>query len=522
VNEKEKYGSFVLLLIIISTIIRSLLAATLELGNDEVYYVLYARYPDWSHFDHPLMVGLVIQLFSLDLLFESEFIIRLSSIVFGAINIWLIYQIGKTIKNEKVGLIAAILYVSSVYATVIAGIFILPDTPQSLFWLLSILLMIRVLPLEPGDARVKRWMLLLGISLGLGIISKYTTVFLWFGMGLYFILFRRDWLRSPYVYVAALLSLIIASPILIWNYQNDWISFVFHGSRVNSIGFNIDFHYFFRELFGQILYNNPINFLLIVLSLFAFFNGKLYLKNAYLQIIILTSLPLIATFLIISLTRATLPHWTAPSYTTLILIAAVWLDQIKSQMIRKTFLISSSSLLLLTLLLGFLQINFGIISFNDDKHYNKLGSNDISLDMIGFEQTGSAFAKIYANDVRNGVMDKHSIMVGDNWFPLANYDFYVASPLGMNSFGIGGLDHIHKYAWINKINGGFKKGMDAYYISDSRYYREPGEQITSCFESVEIADTIQIYRNNKIVKRAFVYRLKNMIEVPVDLLTEAP
>ena len=88
---KNKYGSYVILLIIISTIIRGFLAATLELGNDEVYYVLYARFPDWSHFDHPLMVGLVIQLFSLDLLFESEFFIRLSSIIFGAFNIWVIY-----------------------------------------------------------------------------------------------------------------------------------------------------------------------------------------------------------------------------------------------------------------------------------------------------------------------------------------------------------------------------------------------------------------------------------------------
>ncbi len=92
----------------------------------------------------------------------------------------------------------------------------------------------------------------------------------------------------------------------------------------------------------------------------------------------------------------------------------------------------------------------------------------------------------------------------------------------MKTYGIGDLDHLHKYAWINRINEGFEIGMDAYYIADSRYYRPPGEKIISSFEKVEIADTIQIYRNDKIVKRAFVYRLKNMVKVPANSLKESP
>jgi uncharacterized membrane protein len=70
------------------------------------------------------MVGFVIQLFSLNLLLESELFIRLSSVLFGAINIWIMYQIGRIVKNDRVGFYAAVLYVASIYATVIAGIFI--------------------------------------------------------------------------------------------------------------------------------------------------------------------------------------------------------------------------------------------------------------------------------------------------------------------------------------------------------------------------------------------------------------
>ena len=73
-------------LLAISAIVRAVLAAWLEFGNDEVYYWTYALYPDWSHFDHPPMVGWVIQLFSLNLLLDSEFFIRLASVVFMTAN----------------------------------------------------------------------------------------------------------------------------------------------------------------------------------------------------------------------------------------------------------------------------------------------------------------------------------------------------------------------------------------------------------------------------------------------------
>jgi len=53
-----------LYLILFSSLIRAFIAQFIGLGNDEVYYFTYALFPDWSHFDHPPMVGWVIQFFS--------------------------------------------------------------------------------------------------------------------------------------------------------------------------------------------------------------------------------------------------------------------------------------------------------------------------------------------------------------------------------------------------------------------------------------------------------------------------
>lgn len=517
-QDQNKYPVFLIILVIVSTLVRAFLAATLDLGNDEVYYVLYAKYPDWSHFDHPPMVGLFIQLFSLNLFFNSEFAIRLSSLVFGAMNIWIIYMIGKQIKNPRTGFYSALLYVASIYASVISGVFILPDTPQSLFWLLSLWIMIRALPMDSGNTQANRLILLLGVTLGLGMLSKYTTVYLWLGAGLFFLFYRRDWLKKPSVYLSILISVLIASPILFWNYQNDWISFLFHENRVNSLGFEINTTYFFTELAGEIAYNNPVNFFLIVFALIAFVRNTYFMKQASLRILILSSVPLIATFLLIALNRNTLPHWNALAYTSLLLVAAAWLDQLKNTRLAKSLIAISLTLVTLILVVGILQVRYGLIPFTNSSVYEKIGENDPSLDLYGFHEVGEAFGKIVDRDRESHLMSAHSVLVGSKWFPLANYDFYAASPLKMKVFGVGKLEDLHKYAWINKQNGGLKKGTDAFYLTDSRYYQPPSAEIAACFEYIVPADTIQIGRGGRIAKRVFVFRLKNLLTLPDDPL----
>ncbi len=512
------YRKYLWVLIGVSVLIRGILAAVLELGNDEVYYRLYALYPDWSHFDHPLMVGLVMQIFSFNLFFDSEFFLRLSSLIFGAINLWIVFDIGKLIRNERTGFYATLLYTASIYAFVITGIFILPDTSQSLFWLLALRQMLRTLHFCPHQSKSGIRMMGLGFLLGLGMLSKYTTIFLWFGIILYILFFNREWLRSKWLYLSIFISFLITLPILIWNMQNGFVSFGFQGERVNifATGFNIN--YFLTELGGGFFYNNPVNFVLIMIAVFAAFKGKLKINRAYSQIILLTTLPLIFSFLFFSLFRSTLPHWSAPGYTSLVLLAAVWLDQKKEVSKFMTFvpLSLALSLLILVLVLGFVQIRWSPLKIDHSTNYHDLGKHDPSLDLAGFHQTGEKFAKIVKRDQLNGTMPDDAILTGNNWFPLANYDYYAASPIGMKVYGIGSLDHIHKYAWINQQNCGFNLGMDAYYITDSRDYRSPFGVFEDYFETVESADTIQIYTGNKVVKRAFVFRLKNLQKIPDD------
>ena len=516
--QNPDYTKYALLLIVVSAMVRGVLAGWLELGNDEVYYRLYALYPDWSYFDHPLMVGWTIRLFSLDLLFSHEFFMRLGSVILGSVNTWIMFLIGKNLYNARAGWFTALLYTSSVYGFVITGTFILPDTPQGLFWLWSLLIMLQTLPFSPDNISVRKNFLLLGLLLGFGILSKYTVVFLWGGTVLYLLIYNRSWFKSLYFYYALAITAVLMLPLLIWNLQNDFISFTFHGNRVNTAGFVFRPDYFLTEILGEFLYNNPINFVLIVLAVGLALRGKLVADPQKTRIILLMGLPLIAVFLFFSLFRSTLPHWTAPGYTTLIPLAAVWLAAKPSSKIIPGIIQSALALLMFTLILGMLQIKTGIIPLDSTTTYENLGENDPTLDMFGYREAGKAFKQIVSRDMQTGEMLPTSVLVGNNWFPLANYDYYAATPANLKSMAIGALDKIHLYAWINRESGGFVTGNEAYYITDSRDFRPPDSLMRSYFEQVIPADTIEIKRGGKPAKRVFIFRMKNLQRIPDDPL----
>ncbi len=286
-------------------------------------------------------------------------------------------------------------------------------------------------------------------------------------------------------------------------------------------GYSINLDYLFTELGGEILYNNPINFVIIIISIIAAARGKLAIEKKYSRIILLLGLPIIVTFLIFSLFRSTLPHWTAPGYTTLITLAAVYLSQLTPVNNKKLplVIISSLALIIVIITIGLAQINYGLFSIDKTTEYHRIGKDDPSLDMFGYKQTGEAFKQIVARDISSGVMSYNTFYTGSNWFPLANYDYYAATPIGMKSFAIGKLSKIHKYAWINNEHSNLTIGMDAYYITDSRQYNRPDTIFYKYFEDIIPADTIQIYRNGKVAKRAFIFRMKNLQVIPEDVLS---
>ena len=506
--KEQNINKILIWLLVISAVVRGVLAAWMEFGNDEVYYWTYALYPDWSHFDHPPMVGRVIQLFSLNLLFDSEFFIRLASVVIMTANTYIIFRIGKELKDATTGLYAALLYTASIYAFVITGIFIMPDTPLMLFWLLAIWSAVRSLSLSKG-----RFFILFGLFSGLAMLSKYSGVFLWVGMGLYILVFNRKQLKNPYLYLSLLISAICCIPILYWNIKYNFASLSFHGERVG--GGALNFSTFGTELAGEFFYNNPVNFVLAIFAVVAVFKKRLNLEKSTQRLILCIALPMIALFWVFSLTRPTLPHWNAPAYVLLILLSAAYLKD-KHETLPQS-IIAALSVLLITLVVGVAEIKTGFIPLDKHTEPEQIGRDDFTVDMYGWRQLGEKFADFRAQKIAEGVMNEEDGIVANQWFPLANLDYYVARPLGLRVMGLGWPAFLHKYLWINDERGGFHLGENYWFLSDSRYPKDPKTTYQWYFKEIELVGVIEIDRCGKPAKNFFVYTCKDLCDQPPTL-----
>ena len=491
-------------LILAATIIRFIIALTIDLGNDEVYYITYARHLQWNYFDHPPFVALLIKLTSLNLTLTSDFFIRLGSMLLAAVNTYFIYAIAKKIKDEKSGMIAAVLYSVSIYSSIIAGVFILPDAPQLFFWMGSTYFLINIVHPENKSLSKKYYLLLFGLCTGFCIMSKVHGVFLWLGYGLYVLLFDRKTLTNGYFYLAILITAAIISPILFWNIDNNFITYSFHSKRV-AINSGINFNSFIREFFGGMLYNNPVNYFLIICSLIACGKKTIAIAIPHTRILLFLSLPLIGGLLFISLFRETLPHWSGPGYTTLIILTSCYLSDAKTKLQK---LIPYTLYLIIGIsFLGILLIRFypGTLG---DKTEITLGGKDATLDMYDWNYFKTEFDKIHQSDIATA-QTKTNFIVNNKWFPAAHIDNYIAQPLKMDFVAIGKLEDIHTYHWLNQYRKPLEKGGDVYFITVSNNYSDPNLIYASQFEKINKPRIIKQYRSGREVRNLYVYLMQD-------------
>ncbi len=508
IEERSRYRRSTILIILISFVIKGIVAGTTNLGNDEVYYILYALFPDWSHFDHPPMVGYIIQLFSLDLLLRSEFFIRLGAIVLSSFSTWIIYLLTEKISSPRGGFFAALIFTASVYATIIAGTFILPDAPQMLFWLAAMYYFHGAVLSDPKSEGVDQKILLAGLFAGLGMLSKYTAAYLWVGAGAYILLFNRKWLKKLSLWLSGIISLVIFSPVIFWNINNDFISFTFQGSRATFSNINPGF--LGVELLGEFMYNNPVVFILIIITIVMLLRGKSFCDKGSQRYLLLMSIPMILLFWVIALSRRTLPHWTGPAFFPLIMLTACRFDRSLQKGDRNIPKGIRTALIVLAgfLFVAWLQIKTGFIPLEQNN------IPDPTCDLYGWENMGEQYKDIHDRAVSENLIAADAPIVSHRWYPAANYEYYLAYDAGTTVMGLNKPSQTHKYAWINAERGDFMLGMDAWAIESSRDKFKPQKWYRDLFSEIYCYDTIIVKRSGVAIDTGYVYICKTMKRIP--------
>ena len=511
-------------LIGVTIIAKIILSYFFELGNDEVYYYTYAIQLDWNHFDHPGMVGWMMRLTSLNLHWVSTLSMRLGSIIAAAFATFTIYKTGALIKDERAGYIAAWFYTLSIYTSVIAGLFVLPDSPQLLFFTLSIYYMVKWV-IIPQEIKTKDW-IILGLLIGLATLSKVHGLYLWIGFGAYLLIHQSKTLQKRNLYLSILITIICVFPILYWNIQNDFITYKFHSKRVMHTGILIDS--FIQQIVGEILYQNPLVYLSLFIALLNISKIKAQVKNVQvLYLLLWLSLPLIFTFWGLSLFNPTLPHWTGPGFIGLFLIAGVYWSQKGSLSITQSSLVQSTKLPALIkgalglfggLISGFLLLVYVFPKQLGSVKLENLGEYNPINDVTGWESFSSSFAKLVQKDKTYEIMEADAPIIVNKWFPAGHILFYSARPLGKRVVAIGLLEDVHKFAWLNNAQQGLKVGDDAYCIVPSNLPANPIVLYSAYFETISKPDTIPVVSKGVLLRNFYVYRLQHCKLVPKQMI----
>jgi hypothetical protein len=509
---KRNYKKHLCILLLATIILKIIVASFVELGNDEVYYWTYALQPDYNHFDHPPMVGFLIRLTTLNLHWATDVSMRLGAILGCAISSWFIFNIGKIISNEKTGWYAALIYNCSVYAGIIAGLFILPDSPQMPIYTAALYVMSLII-FQQKELQTKLW-LWLGLLIGLACLCKVHGLYLWAGFGLFILIKRIKWLLNWRLYIGVIITLICLLPIVYWNIQNDFITYKFHAERVTHTALQWDM--LLQEIVGEILYQNPIIFILITTSAVYCIKHQKLLPATTTTWLLCMGLPMIVLFWGIALFNPTLPHWSGPGYIPLYFLAAKFLE-VTTEKIYPLFLKLAGGLVMLVLLIGVLAVKFAPTNFGSQNKEN-YGEFCPTLDISGWKDFSNNFNTLVMQDIAAKTMQPNAAIVVGKWFPAGHLEFYASKVTGLRIIGIGSLADIHKFAWLNKQRLPLTIGSDAYCIVPSNLPFNVSEAYGQYFATISETQTINQIRGGKNVRYFFVYRLKGCKLVPKAVL----
>lgn len=204
--------------------IRAAFAANMELSGDEAYYWTWSRAIAGGYFDHPPMVAWVIRL-STALFGQSELAIRLPAILLATGSVLASLWVLSFFTVSVAQLLTLELLLLSFPITHVTASVITPDTPALFF--VTLALGAGIWCMRQPARRLPY--LLLGLTGGLAMLSKYTALLPI--SAIFLVLALRDFRQIPRIFVAGLLSILVLSPLLLWNYQHDWISFRFQLSH---------------------------------------------------------------------------------------------------------------------------------------------------------------------------------------------------------------------------------------------------------------------------------------------------
>ncbi|HLO77366.1 MAG TPA: glycosyltransferase family 39 protein [Magnetospirillum sp.] len=302
-----------------------------NLSFDEAQYWAWAQTIQLGYYSKPPMVAWAIAA-TTALFGEGEGAIKLGSTLAHGGTAVLVALLGRALFGRAVGAWSGAAWIA-MPAVSLSAVMITTDPFLLFFWAAALLALVEAPRLGAGP---NRWWVVLGLALGLGLLSKYAMAFFLGCLALWLAWDKaaRPLAKARGLWLAVGLGVLIYLPNLIWNASNGFVSYVHTKDNANLKGdlFNPD--KLAEFLAGQFGVFGPIMAVALVMGLVAALRKG---ADSRLRLLTAFSLPVLVLMVAESLASRANANWSAPAYVAGTVLAT-WLIASRRPLLLKVSL----------------------------------------------------------------------------------------------------------------------------------------------------------------------------------------
>ncbi|MGE4586197.1 MAG: ArnT family glycosyltransferase [Mangrovibacterium sp.] len=460
----------------------------MPLKSDEAQYWLWSRHLDWSYYSKPPLIAWVNYLSTM-LLGNTVIGIRINAMLIGFMLPLIHYALAKRLfQDEKVIFWSVIVLFVLPHYHFISGIF-MTDSLVLLFWSLNMLLCLYALQKN----KLIYWVLS-GVTLGLGIISKYTMI-LWVPVFvLVGLICKRNLLRLSGFRLSLFIAFLICLPVLIWNLSQDFVgakhifglagAYRQHGNWGRSVERIIEY------VGGQILCISPFFVPACYRVYKKWKNKELNPDHQSIGLLFVPLLAVWAFFLVLSIQKNEV-NWTFFAFTSLPLLIGYSLVRYFNM---KQRLVCTG----ITALLVFMIHSPWI--------FDSLGLTKMYPPEIDMCRKQTAWDKLggKVTDIMKGKNSDNIFIFSDSYHVASELSFYVDG--NPQTYCVNNGRRMNQFDIWPGIDQFENKQYDAIYVS----YNPLPESISMSSDEIRfVSKQERIYRGKKVKADLNIYYLKN-------------
>jgi hypothetical protein len=290
--------------------------SVVDLFFDEAQYWAWSRDLAFGYFSKPPLLAWIIAA-SDQLCGSGEACVRLASPLFYLGTSLLVYAIADELYGRETAFWSA-LTVALLTGVSFSARIISTDVPLLFFWALALLAYLKLLA-----APDSRWTLVLGISLGLGLLAKYAMIYFAVGLAGAAWLDRdaRDVLLRPQTWIAFAVALLILSPNIFWNVSNHFATLKHTGENITGTGLRLRPLEALTFFGSQFAVAGPLIFAAFLVILVEAYRSHLNRQD---KLMLAFAIPPLALVLALSFFRGANANWAAPALLPMAVVVVAW------------------------------------------------------------------------------------------------------------------------------------------------------------------------------------------------------